>query len=157
MCRNMKTCVFFTFASPAPRIVQNDRFVFSPPLRTCLLIPVGDSVLISSHVDSCPTTHVGFYGFLITMVSAIDRFHFVMIVVARRSSSKVLQLWLQNYCGPFCTCVFYFYCCCCSICLAMVIGAAAIMTTIAVLFAVAVICHHRYCISQQLVSCFFLG
>ena len=51
MCHEMKTCVFFTIASPAPRIAQNDRFVFSPPLQTYLLFSAGDRILISLHID----------------------------------------------------------------------------------------------------------
>ena len=35
---------------------------------TCLLMSVGDSVLISSRLDSCPTTHVGFSGPLIRVI-----------------------------------------------------------------------------------------
>ena len=76
MCHKMKPCVFFAFASPAPRVVRSDRFVFSPALRTRLLISVGDSVLISSHVDSCPTTHMGFSGPSGLLAAGVGAFSF---------------------------------------------------------------------------------
>ena len=45
---NMKIYIFFIFASSILRIVQNDHFVFSSPLRIYLL---SDYILISIQIE----------------------------------------------------------------------------------------------------------